>query len=164
MEKWSKDFEKQMEKQVELQMKQKHLMKKFGPHDAVADSDDSDDADDIDSIADLDDADDLADAMKDLGKLKLEPDQRAQLRRLRADSDQKVQRAKVDLDRASETLRSQLENGKASDQEIARSIDNVTKLESDIRKARILAWVNARRLLDDSQRKRVESAARGRTR
>ena len=166
MEKWGKQFEKQMEKQVELQMKRKDLQKMLAKRGGVTvtfDGDDDDD-DDFDSLPDLDDADDLDDAMKDLGSVKLQPDQRAQLRRLRADSDQKVARAKADLDRASDTLRTKLENTSVSEQEISRAIDDVTKAESEIRKARIIAWVNARRLLDDSQRKRVEAAARGRGR
>ena len=43
--------------------------------------------------------------------------------------------------------------------EMGKSIDAVTQQEAAIRKARILAWVNARRVLDDAQRKKVEAAA-----
>ena len=164
MEKWSKQFEKDLDKKLEKQMKVK--MKHFGPGQVVVqvDHDDEDDEDDIDGVTDLDDMDDLGDAMKDLGKLKLDARQRADLKRLRQESDAAVQRAKAELDRASEQLRNQLENANVSDQEITRSIDRVTRIEADIRKARILAWVNARRLLDDGQRKSVEAAARGRSR
>jgi hypothetical protein len=162
MEKWGKQFEKQVEKQMKLRGK---LQQGFGPQGPVIIQVDPDaiDPDDLGGIT-FDYHDDLRDAVKDLGSLQLAPDQRARLRRLRAESDQKVERAKATLDRASETLRRQLEHGNASDVEIERAIDNVTKAEAEIRKARILAWVNARRLLDDTQRKRIEAAARGRTR
>src|SRR5262245_57834212 len=157
MDKWGKDFEKQMQKQ----MKSQHFAWKGPNVDVHVDTDDDQDDDsDVPVVADLDDADDLADAMKDLGSVKLEPAQRATLKQLRADSDAKVANAKRQLDTASEQLRVQLETGNASDQDIVRSIDNVTRAEADIRKARILAWVNARRLLDDNQRKKIEGAAR----
>jgi DNA repair exonuclease SbcCD ATPase subunit len=150
MEKWGKDFEKKM--------KSKHMTWR-GPHAGVdVDVDLGDD--DLSTFEAYEDDDDVGDAMKDLGDFKLAPGQRDQLRKLRAESDARVANAKRELDRASEQLRELLASGSGSDQEIARSIDNVTRLEGDIRKARILAWVNARRLLDDTQRKKIESAVR----
>ena len=47
-----------------------------------------------------------------------------------------------------------------NEDEIKRSIDMVSRLEAEIRKARIIAWVKARKLLDTAQRKKVEAAAR----
>lgn len=153
MEKWGKDFEKQMKKQ----MKSKRMIWRGGPH---ADVDVDLDDDDLATFEVFEDDADVGDAMKDLGDFKLAPRQREQLRRLREHSDAQVANAKRELERASEQLREQLESGNASDQDITRAIDNVTRLEGDIRKARILTWVNARRLLDDTQRKKIESAAR----
>jgi hypothetical protein len=112
---------------------------------------------------DFDDDDDVADAVRDLGDLKLQPAQRAQIQKLRADSDAQVAAARKALATASKALHDQLADGKASDADIARAIDSVSAQEAAIRKARILAWVSARRVLDDSQRKRVEDAARGKT-
>jgi hypothetical protein len=155
MDKWGKQFEKQMEKK----MKGKHLVWKGGPHpDVHIDIDDGDDADMPD--IDMDDMGDLDDAMRDLGSFKLGPDQRAQLKKLRVDSEAKVADAKRKLDTAEEVLRVSLENTNVSEQQIANAIDNVSRAEADIRKARILAWVTARKLLDASQRKQIEAAAR----
>jgi multidrug resistance efflux pump len=103
--------------------------------------------------------------VRDLGDLKLKAPQRDALRKLRAESDAKVANAKRDLDRAEAQLQKAIENVNASDADIARAIDAVAQQEATIRKARILTWVNARRMLDDSQRQKVEGAARkGRTR
>lgn len=145
MEKWGETFGKQ-------------LQRRFGGFDA-------DDLDiDLDIDIDLDDDDDdLDDAIRDLGSMKLSPAQRGQIRKLRADSDARVATAKRELDRLSEQLRRQLEDPAASEAEIARSIDAVTRQEAAIRKARILAWVKARRILDASQRAQVEAAAKSRT-
>jgi hypothetical protein len=109
------------------------------------------------------DPDDMQDAVRDLGQLNLSAQQRAQLKHLRADSDAKVAQAKQNLERASENLKRQLENPNASEADISRSIDMVAQQEAAIRKARILAWVNARRLLDVTQRQKVEGAVRGRS-
>lgn len=159
MEKWGEHFGKQLEQQL----KQKHMLKQqwgqnWGQHDH-----EDDDMPRVLVFGD-DDDDDLDDAIDDLGSLKLQPHQREALRRLRSDSDANVARAKVQLERASGALERLLQDANASEQQVAQSIDQVTRLEAEIRKARILAWVKARKLLDDSQRKRVEGAARGRSR
>ena len=122
------------------------------------DDDDDDDAD-LPSAPDVDDADDLDDAVKSLGDLSLKPPQREQIQKLRAESDRQVAAAKKQLDQASDTLKKQLDNSTTSDADIARSIDAVTQQEAAIRKARILAWHSARRVLDDAQRKKVEDTA-----
>lgn len=159
MEKWGKQFEKNMERK----MRSKFVWK-GGPHPNVQVDVDVDDADfaDMEDLADQ--MDDLDDAMKGLGSFKLAAPQRAALKKLRADSDAQVANARRQLDAASEVLRAALENTNTSEHQIAQAIDNVSRLEADIRKARILAWVNARKLLDASQRKQVEAAARGRSR
>jgi hypothetical protein len=148
MDQWSKDFSKQFDK---------NWAKKFAKGWAIK-RDHDDDDDDLGSV-DVDDTDDLADAVKDMGDLKLQQPQKDQITKLRADSDKQVAAAKQALDAASKALHDQLANGKASDADIAKSIDAVTQQEAAIRKARILAWVNARRVLVDAQRKKVEAAA-----
>ncbi len=141
-------------------------MEKYGTHLGKqgqhwrfdADSDDDDD-DQLPSVPDVDDQDDLDDAVRDLGDLSLKGPQRAQIQKLRADSDRQVAAAKKQLAQAEDVLQKQLDNVSASDADIARAIDAVTQQEAAIRKARILAWHNARRVLDAAQRKKVEDAA-----
>jgi hypothetical protein len=149
MDKWGKDVGKQFGK---------NWAKKFakGIHIGKVDSDDDDD---VNIGPDFDDDDDLDDAIKNLGDMKLEKAQKDQLAKLRADSDKQVAAAKQALEQASKALHDQLEAGKANDTDIAKSIDAVTQQEAAIRKARILAWVHARAVLDDAQRKKVEAAA-----
>jgi hypothetical protein len=158
MEKWGEQFGKDMEKwgeQFGKQFGSKHGPRPGPPAPPDLGGDDLDDLDDFDA--------DYSDALRDLGDLKLAPAQREQLRRLRVDSDAKVAAARRELDRLSAQLQRQLDAPGTSDAEISRSIDAVTQQEAAIRKARILAWVSARRVLDDTQRKQVEAAARGRT-
>lgn len=150
MEKWGKRFEKQMGKDFERQ-----FAKQWKQH-----ADDEDD--DLPQMPDVYEQDDVDDAMRDLGALNLKPDQRARLKQLRDDSDRNVANAKRELEKASDALQRQLENPSSSEQQIAQQIDTVTRFEADIRKARILAWVKARRVLDDAQRHKVESVAKGR--
>lgn len=124
------------------------------------DSDNDNDNDDDQASVDVDNQDDVDDVVRDLGGLSLSDQQRGQIQRLRADSDRQVAMAKRQLDQASEALERQLANTSASDADIARAIDAVSQQEAAIRKAKILAWHGARRILDDSQRHKVESAAR----
>jgi hypothetical protein len=158
MERLGRHFDKKMGKDFAEQM-----ARKWGNFDVHIDRGDwDDDDDDDDDDLDVDD-DDLDDVVRDLGDLKLQAPQRDAIKKLRIDSDAKVAAAKRELARAEEHLQRQLANTSASDAEISRAIDSVTQQEAAIRKARILAWVNARRVLDDSQRKKVESA-KGKTR
>jgi Spy/CpxP family protein refolding chaperone len=156
MEEWGEQFGKQMEQEME---------KKFGNFNIQVGPGHDDDDDDDDADADDDDDDaagaDLDDAIKDMGSLDLKPAQRDQIKKLRADSESKVAAAKRELSRAEDSLHKQLGNPATSDADIARSIDAITQQEAAIRKARILAWVNARRVLDDAQRTKVERAAKG---
>jgi hypothetical protein len=129
-----------------------------GVHGTLNTDDDGDD-DKLGSPPDVDDDDELDDAVRDLGDLSLKGPQRDQIQKLRRDSDRAVATAKKQLDLASDALKKQLDNPATNDAEIARSIDAVTQQEAAIRKARILAWHDARRVLDDAQRKKVEDAA-----
>ena len=120
---------------------------------------DDDDDGDFDDDMDMDDDD----AVRDLGDLSLSPAQRDTLKKLRTDSDKQIATAKASLAQASKTLHDQLDNPAASDADISKAIDAVSQQEAAIRKARILAWHGARRVLDDAQRKKVEGAAKGKT-
>ncbi len=150
MEAWGDQFGKHVGKQMKGTLGSLDIR--------IGGGDDDDDDDD-----DADDDDDVAGAMRGIGTLNLRPQQREQIKKLRADSDAKVATARRELDRASDRLTKQLENPATSETEIARSIDAVAQQEAAIRKARILAWVNARRILDDGQRTQVERAAKGKT-
>ncbi|HEX7837420.1 MAG TPA: hypothetical protein VF469_08155 [Kofleriaceae bacterium] len=130
-----------------------------------SDDDDGDD-DDKDAVAmppgaDTDpDPSSLGPAIADLKDLALDPAQKAQLARLRADSDIQVASAKRELERLSNELHDALRDGTADEAELAHQIDSISQKEATIRKARILAWVKARNLLREDQRKRIEAAAR----
>jgi Spy/CpxP family protein refolding chaperone len=110
------------------------------------------------------DDDDLKDAMADLKDLALKPAQRDAIRKLRADSDKTVAAAKQQLDDASAKLRAALANPATSDADIARQVDQISAHEASIRKARLVAWNQARRVLDEAQRKRLQDAAQKKTR
>ena len=157
MDKWGnkfgKDFGKRFGKNFAM-----HWKGGWKGHDR--DDDDDDDDNDVPSVPDIDDQDDLDDAVHDLGDLSLKPPQRDAIAKLRTDSDKQVAAAKHQLDMASDTLHKQLDNPATSDADIAKSIDAVTQQEAAIRKARILAWHGARRVLDDAQRKKVQDAAK----
>jgi hypothetical protein len=160
MDKWGQDFGRSMDKWGQ------DFAKRMGGGSGVSihiGGHDDDDDDKLASIPDVDDDDDLDQVVADLGDLSLKQPQRDQIQKLRADSDRQVATAKKALDQASDTLRKQLENPGASDVDIAKSIDAVTQQEAAIRKARILAWHNARRVLDDAQRKKVQDAVKAKT-
>lgn len=124
---------------------------------------DRNDADDeMGDGPDVDDDDDVGEEAHELGDLKLAPDQHEKLVKLRADSDRRIAAAKDTLRAAAKKLHEQIEHD-ACDDDISKSIDAVSRQEAEIRKARVLAWTGARRLLDDAQRKRIEAAAAKRT-
>jgi hypothetical protein len=152
MDAWGDAFGKDLEKKLEKQFAGK------GVHVHI-DSDDDDD-DDIPSPPDVDDDEDIDDAVRDLGDLTLSVDQRAKISQLRAETDTKVAAEKHQLDAASDRLKKLLENTKATPAEVEKAIDDVTQHEAAIRKARIVAWLKARTMLDASQRKKVEDAAK----
>ena len=158
MDAWGKSFGDQLGKDLA-----KQLGKSFGPSHSGHHDDDDDDDDKLSSVPDVDDPDELDEAVADLGDLSLKPPQRDAIQKLRTDSDQQVAAARKALAQASSALTKQLDNVGASDAEIAKAIDAVTQQEAAIRKARILAWHNARRVLDDAQRKKVQDAAKAKT-
>jgi Spy/CpxP family protein refolding chaperone len=117
------------------------------------------------AVAPDDDSDaDTRGAIRDLSDLTLRPAQRDQIVKLRSSYEQQIAVARKQLDDASRRLEVALADPKASDADISRYVDQVSAHEAAIRKARLLTWVNARRVLDDAQRKQVEDASRKRTR
>lgn len=125
------------------------------------DVDVDDDLDNIPMTPDLDADDaDLGAALDDLKGLALRPQQRDAITRLRVDSDRNVAAAKQQIDETSAKLEAALADTRSSDADIARYVDQISAQEAAVRKARILAWVNARRVLDDAQRKKIEAAAK----
>ena len=179
MNQWGEQFGEQLGKQIENQMTHS-----FGPHGsgnngmhihinqgnhASHDGDDDDDDDDDSSAStstaadsasdDGDDDNSDDDAVVELGDLSLQQPQRNQIEQLRANSQRQVAAARQQLQQASAALRHALDDVDASDAELAHAIDVVSQQEATIRKARILAWHDARRVLDDVQRKKVQDAA-----
>jgi len=135
--------------------------------DADDDADDDDDDDDDDDAAALppvvepDMADpDMHAAVAGIKNLTLDQNQKDQLAKLRADTDRQVADAQRELDAMSDQLHDALGDLSADEADITRQIDLISQKEATIRKARILAWVRARSLLDQDQRKKVEAAAR----
>lgn len=121
--------------------------------------DDDDDHDDVLDTVVIDDlGDDVDVSVHDLRDLSLQPAQREALRKIVSDSDRTIATAKQQLDELSQRLETVLADPRASDADIARYVDQISAQEATVRKARLLAWVNARRLLDDGQRARIERA------
>lgn len=114
---------------------------------------------DVDVDVDVDDDDDER-ALDDLKDVALTSAQRATIARLRTESDKAVATARTQLEALSAKLEAALASGTASDAEIARYVDQISAHEATIRKVRLLAWVQARRVLDAGQRKKIEAAAR----
>lgn len=148
----------------------KDIARSFGPGSVRdsddADDDDSDDDDDRDAVAlppNLDaevEASDVGPAISALKGLALDPGQREQLARLRAESDSQVSRAQRELQEMSNRLHDTLRDARASQAEVERQIDSISLKEAAIRKARIVAWMKARSMLREDQRRLVEDAVR----
>jgi hypothetical protein len=134
-------------------------------NDNDGDSDDDDD-DDKSAVAAVDHDSEAADAARvqeattvfQKLRLDLDQEQKAQLAKLRADSDQRIKSAKQELEALSNQLQHSLGDDTVSEAEIAQQVDRISKTEATIRKARLLAWVRARSLLNKDQRRRVEAA------
>lgn len=97
------------------------------------------------------------DGLKDFA---LKPAQRDAIAKLRAASDTQVAAIKQQLESASKRLEDALADTKVTDAEVTRHVDQISKLEAELRKAKLLTWVQARRVLDADQVKRLEQAAR----
>lgn len=127
------------------------------------DSDNDSDNDNDSSAAavasvDKDDADDRA-AMAKLGDLQLEPQQRSMIQQIRRDTDRRVTDAKREIDQLSDSLKTALDNPTTNEAEVNRYVDDISRQEAVIRKARLNAWMSARRVLRDDQRVKVVHAA-----
>ena len=164
-DKLGKDIAKKLsKKKFNFDFKQKHKHKHDDHEDEEEDEDDENDPDFSDAIPmtpDLQDtdSDDMRDALDDLRGMAIKPDQKDKIAKLRAESDAKVGAARKQLDELSKKLEVALGDPRTNDADIRRYVDAISQQEAEIRKARILAWVNARRILDDAQRKRIEAAA-----
>jgi Spy/CpxP family protein refolding chaperone len=117
------------------------------PTPATSGDDDNDDNDSDDTVVQL-------------GDLSLQDSQREQIRALRDNSRRQIEQARRQLEQASQALEQALQNVDASEAELEHAIDVVSQQEATIRKARIIAWHDARRVLDQVQRKKIEDAAR----
>lgn len=150
-------------KDIGKKLKDKNFKFDFS-HDDDQD-DDNDDDDDVGNIPmtpDIDDvsSEDMRDALENLKSMAITPQQKEQIQKIRAKSDADVGNARKQLDELSKKLEVALANPKTNDAEISRYVDQISQQEAAIRKARILAWHSARRILDDSQRQRIEAAAK----
>jgi hypothetical protein len=168
-DKLGKDIAKQVTKDL----------KKLGKQTAKArdrDSDTDTDSTDTDSTdtdndgadpAAPDDDHDSADIAIDVGDLKgfaLKPAQRDAIARLKTESEARVAEARKQLDDASQKLETALGDSRTSDADVARLVDQVSTHEAAIRKAKLLTWMAARRVLDQDQVKKLESAVHRRHR
>jgi hypothetical protein len=164
MDKWGQDFGKQFGKDFAKKF-QHGTMHGHMMHDDIRGHMMNDDDDnDLPEPPDVDDDDELESALSDLGDLSLKPDQRDQIKKIRADSDAKIAQAKKELDKLSENLKGQLARPDATDADVSKAVDAVSQQEAVIRKARILAWMSARRVLEAAQRTKIENAVKGKTR
>ena len=147
-------------KDLGKKLKDKSL--KFDFSDNDNDNESNDDDGNIPMAPDLDEAsaDDMRDAINDLKGMAITPQQKEQISKIREDSDKTVGAAKKQLDDLSKKLEAALGNPKTSNADIERMVDEISRQEATIRKARILAWHNARRVLDETQRKRIEASAK----
>jgi Spy/CpxP family protein refolding chaperone len=159
-EKLGKDFADKFGKDFAKSFKNTHVAPS---HDADSDDDDDDDDEEdkaavaLPPLPDGVDPDTIGDLKKQVA---LNQKQKDELAKLRAESERKIEAAKRDLESMSNRLQDTLARPNADEGEVERLIDQISNKEAAIRKARVLAWVKARKLLGDDQRKQVEAAAR----
>ena len=127
--------------------------------DPHADDGDNHDADADGGNVEPNDGDDEPRAIDGLKGMTLKPEQRDAIARLKAESRARVAVVNKQLEDASLRLETALADPKTSDAEVVRLVDQVSGHEAAIRKARLLAWVQARRVLDPDQVKKIERAA-----
>jgi len=149
---WAKQWKKQWKGKIDIQV-----------HDDE-DGEEDGEAEEADSGPPPVDPDDARAAIADVRGISLEPRQRQQIQKLREESERQISQAQNQLAMLSSQLEEALANPRVSDEEIRRYVDNISATEAQIRKARLLAWVGARRVLDEQQRAKVEAAAKQRAR
>jgi hypothetical protein len=174
-DKLGKDFAKKFGKDVAKRFKPGKIQLDFhrdgddppDPPDPPDPSDHDDDVDDDHGGMPTPDVEisspDVTD-VSELKDIKLKPEQRARIVRLRSNLVREVEVAQKQLEDASRRLETALDDVNAKDEVIVRYVDQITSHEAAIRKARLLTWMQARRLLDPAQRKKVEDASRKRHR
>jgi len=165
-DKLAKDLAKQVGKDLLKNFTKDKFKLDFNKPDDDDDDDDNNDDNDGDNddddagSVDADSSDpDVGDAIGDLDVM-LKPAQKDAIVKLRTDSDARVAGYKKQLDDASKRLEAALGDPRTSDADISRYVDQVSSHEASIRKARLLAWAQARRVLDADQVKKIETAAK----
>jgi hypothetical protein len=178
MEAWGKQLGAEVEQQVMQQVQQQMHIHMNGNGQFHWDSDggrneheDDGDRDHDDDRGDAHDDDDNQPAAATrhghvhghaaadrLGDLDLQPQQRERLAEIRTESRKHVAAARAEVAKRSAELETLLHEPEVDRDAVARAVEAVTAAEGEMRKAKILSWVDARRVLDDAQRKRVEGA------
>jgi hypothetical protein len=125
----------------------------FGRRDHDPDHDDDDDDAD-------DDVGDPGAAISQLRGLALDARQRDTIRSLHARSEAQVTALERELEASSQRLEAALSDPKTTDAEVIRLVDQVSGHEAAIRKAKLLTWVQARRVLDADQVRQIERVLR----
>ena len=96
----------------------------------------------------------------DIDDLQLAPGQRAELKRIHGAEKAAVAPAAQKLDQLSRELRRELENDDTTEAEINRLVDEISRQESAVRKARLSSLVKTRKLLSNAQRSKVDGRTR----
>ncbi|HUQ04512.1 MAG TPA: Spy/CpxP family protein refolding chaperone [Kofleriaceae bacterium] len=109
-------------------------------------------------IGGLDDSDFVLDV--DIDDLQLSSQQRSELKRIHRAEQAAVQPAVGEIDRLSRELHGELENDDTSDAEINRLVDEISRQESTVRKARLQSLIKTRKLLSSAQRTKVDHRTR----
>lgn len=157
----SKQFGKQWAKEWKKQWK-KQAAEDAEAEDQSGDGEDGEDGD-VAGPPPVD-PEDARNAIADVRGIALQPQQRVQIQRLREQTERQIAEAQTQLAALSSKLEEALKNPRVSDDEVTMYVDHISATEATIRKAKLLAWVGARRLLDEQQRAKIEAAARQRSR
>jgi hypothetical protein len=158
----SKQFGKQWAKEWKKQWKKQAQEEAEAGEDQSGDGEDGEDGEAAGPPPV--DPEDARNAIADVRGIALQPQQRVQIQRLREQTEKQVAEAQTQLAMLSSKLEEALKNPRVSDDEVKMYVDHISATEATIRKAKLLAWVGARRLLDEQQRAKIEAAARQRSR
>jgi ABC-type transporter Mla subunit MlaD len=98
------------------------------------------------------------DVSVDLGDLQLTQPQRDQLQQILSQEQQASDQAEQTINGLSDGLRTMLQDPNASETDVQRMVDQINSAEGSYRKARIVAWMRARKVLDQQQQDALMSA------
>jgi hypothetical protein len=96
----------------------------------------------------------------DIDDLQLSSAQRAELKRIHSAERSAITPALGKIDALSHELHGELENDDTSDAEINRLVDEISRQESTVRKARLQSLIKTRKLLSSAQRTKVDLRTR----